>query len=168
MLSAPSLFLWLPLTKPELGKIPPDFAVGAQCGGGSCYQPQHGSSLSLHQLWISFSIPELPRGVCGAAWGPTQPELPGCACTSTPLYLFIASVFTPESHSLLALLSQTSTKSDKRKVAFPPEGYIIYEAYRSWEITQGRSSMSYIPSYTGAVNYLQAATSFLCPQGSGM
>lgn len=36
MLSASSPFLCLPLTKTELGKIPPNFAGGAQCGAGSC------------------------------------------------------------------------------------------------------------------------------------
>lgn len=70
MLSASSPFLWLPLTKPELGKLAPNFAgegVGAQRGAGSCYLSLPGSSLSLHQLGISFPIPVLPSGVCGAA-----------------------------------------------------------------------------------------------------
>lgn len=81
------------------------------------------------------------------------------------IYLFIASVFPSEPYFLLASLGQTSTKSDKRKVAFPPEGYIIYEAYRLWEITQGRSNMSYILFYSRAANYLQAATSCSAPRG---
>lgn len=170
MLSAHSPFLWLPLTKPELGKIPPDLCRG---GHSVMLGAVNSPCTAAHSPFISFGsafpIQSSPGVSVGQlhGMGVTQPELPGCACTYTPLYLFIAPVFPSESHPLLALLSQTSTKSDKHKVALPPEGYIIYEAYRLWEITQGRSNMSYIPSYTKAVNYLQAAPSFLCPQGSG-
>lgn len=167
-LSASSRFLCLPLTKPELRKKnPQNFAGGHSVVLGAVNSQQLAlPSLSLEAAFPFQSSPGVSVGQLHSM-GVTQPELPGCACTHIPLDLFMAPVFPNESHSLLALLSQTSTKSDKRKVAFPPEGYIIYEAYRSWEITQGRSNMSYIPSYTRAVNYLQAAASFSAHRAQG-
>lgn len=181
MLSASSPFLWLPLTKPELGKLPPGVAgEGHSVVLGAVTCPCTAAHCPFVSSESPFPFQCSPVGSVGRlhSTGVTQPELPGCACTYTPLYLFIytyyiyiyiylfiASVFPSEPYFLLASLGQTSTKSDKRKVAFPPEGYIIYEAYRLWEITQGRSNMSYILFYSRAANYLQAATSCSAPRG---
>lgn len=94
MLSASSLFLWVHLTESELGKIPRNFgvlgAVSCLCMAARC------AFIGLNQLSHSSA----PHGCLWGSMGVTQPELPGCAWTYTPLYLFIASVFSSESYSL--------------------------------------------------------------------
>lgn len=91
MLSASSPVLWLPLTKPESGKIPLNLAGGggqsAVLGAVTCPPFISSQSALPSQCSPVVSVGRLH------STGVTQPELPGCACASTPLHLFIASIF---------------------------------------------------------------------------
>lgn len=89
MLSASSPFLWLPLTKPELGKLAPNFAGERGWGHsvvlGAVTCPCPAAPCPFTSSESAFPFQCSPAGSVGRLHGTgvPQPELPGCACTYT-------------------------------------------------------------------------------------